>query len=381
MPVLRLLLRLLLPALLAAGHCSAAEDPAPEEQLTEINAAIDRIEEWLNSAANNRSDLERALRDATQAIDAATAEIASNETAIAEVEQQLETLTQRSAELEKARDEQQELVKRALRASYMSGQESYLKLLLNQEDPALSSRMLRYYSDFNDARLSQIQAFRATIDELASTSADIERASQELFDRQAELEIQLASLNENRTTRSALLEELDSDIASRSNELEQLTEDRARLEELVEQIADAIASIPPPEQLTPFSQARGSLPWPVEGARMNVFGAAYSDGNLHRQGIVLAADTGTPVRAIPPGRVVFSDWLRGSGLLVVVDHGEGYMSLYANNQTLIKRTGDWVNRNEALATAGTNGGLGSPGIYFEIRHDGQAQDPADWCQQ
>lgn len=380
MPLLRLLLVSLLPALLAASPCSAAEDPAPEEQLTQINTAIDQIEEWLNSAANNRSDLERALRDATQAIDAATAEIASNETAIATVEQQLETLAQRSAKLERERDEQQELVKRALRASYMSGQESYLKLLLNQDDPALSSRMLRYYSDFNDARLTQIREFRATLTELAATTASIESASEELFDRQAELEVQLAALNENRATRSALLEQLESDIASRSNELEQLTEDRARLEELIEQIADAIASIPPPEQLTPFSQARGNLPWPVEGTRLNVFGAAYSDGNLHRQGVVLAAEAGTPVRAIHPGRVVFSDWLRGSGLLIVVDHGEGYMSLYANNQTLIKRTGDWVNRNEALATAGTNGGLDRPGIYFEIRHDGQAQDPADWCQ-
>ena len=381
MTLLRLLLLLLLPALLAAGHCSAAEDPAPEEQLTEINTAIEQIEEWLNSAANNRTDLERALRDATQAIDTATAAIADNETAIALIEQELATLSQRSAQLEQSRDEQQDLVKRALRASYMSGQESYLKLLLNQEDPALSSRMLRYYSDFNAARLTQIHAFQATLAELAATAAGIESASQELFDRQEELEIQLASLNETRTTRSALLEELDSDIASRSNELEQLTEDRAHLEELIEQIAEAIASIPPPEQLTPFSQARGSLPWPVEGSRLNVFGAAYSDGNLHRQGIVLASDAGTPVRAIHPGRVVFSDWLRGSGLLVVVDHGEGYMSLYANNQTLIKRTGDWVNRNEALATAGTNGGLDSPGIYFEIRHDGQAQDPADWCQE
>ncbi|MDP1930592.1 MAG: peptidoglycan DD-metalloendopeptidase family protein [Gammaproteobacteria bacterium] len=376
---LRLLLVLLLPVLLASGHCNAAEEDIPEEQLSRINAAITEIEEWLNSAANNRSDLERALREATQAIDTATAAITQNEAAITTVEQELDVLTERSSELELARDAQEDMVKRALRASYMSGQESYLKLLLNQEDPALSSRMLRYYSDFNDARLAQIHAFRATLVELAETTAGIEAANQELLNHQAELERQLASLNENRATRSTLLAELDSDIALRSGELQQLTEDRERLEDLVEQIADAIANIPPPEQLTPFSQARGNLPWPVDGRRMNVFGAAYSDGNLHRQGIVLAADAGSPVRSIHPGRVVFSDWLRGSGLLVIVDHGEGYLSLYANNQTLIKRTGDWVNRNEALATAGTNGGLNSPGIYFEIRHNGQAQDPADWC--
>jgi septal ring factor EnvC (AmiA/AmiB activator) len=118
----------------------------------------------------------------------------------------------------------------------------------------------------------------------------------------------------------------------------------------------------------------------VEGDALNRFGATYSDGNLHRQGIVLSAEEGAPVRAVHPGRVVFSDWLRGSGLLVVVDHGEGYMSLYANNGSLIKRNGDWVNRGEALATAGSNGGMDGSGIYFEIRHNGQAEDPATWWQ-
>ena len=162
--------------------------------------------------------------------------------------------------------------------------------------------------------------------------------------------------------------------------LEQLTEDRARVEELIKQINDAIASIPPPEQLTPFSEARGRMPWPVNGRALNNFGESYSDGNLHRQGLVLAADAGSPVRAVHPGRVVFSDWLRGSGLLVVVDHGDGYLSLYANNQTLVKNTGDWVNRGEAVATAGDNGGLNQPGIYFEIRRHGEALDPAAWCE-
>lgn len=357
-----------------------ADDPAPEEQLTQVNAAISQIEDWLNSAANNRTSLETELRGTTQQIAATSAAIADNQTASAALEAELELLAERSAELEAAQAAQQELVKRAVRASYMSGRVSYLKLLLNQEDPSLSARMLRYYSDFNAERLSRIQAFRATLEALEVTATRIVEASQTLLSHQNELDAQVAALNDSRATRQSLLQELDSDIAARSGELEQLTEDRARVEELIKQINDAIARIPPPEQLTPFSEARGRLPWPVSGRALNSFGASYSDGNLHRQGVVLAADAGSPVRSVHPGRVVFSDWLRGSGLLVVVDHGDGYLSLYANNQTLVKNTGDWVNRGEALATAGENGGMDQPGLYFEIRRHGEALDPAIWCE-
>lgn len=358
----------------------AATDPAPEEQLTQVNAAISQIEDWLNSAANNRTSLETELRDTTQQIAETSAAIADHQTSITELEAELEQLEERSAELDAARAVQQDMVKRAVRASYMSGRESYLKLLLNQEDPSLSARMLRYYSDFNAERLSRIQAFRATLEELEVTTSSIAEASQALLSRQEELDAQVVTLNDSRAARQALLKQLDADIAARSGELEQLTEDRARVEELIKQINDAIASIPPPEQLTPFSEARGRMPWPVNGRALNNFGESYSDGNLHRQGIVLAADAGSPVRAVHPGRVVFSDWLRGSGLLVVVDHGDGYLSLYANNQTLVKNTGDWVNRGEALATASDNGGLDQPGIYFEIRRHSEALDPALWCE-
>jgi septal ring factor EnvC (AmiA/AmiB activator) len=251
---------------------------------------------------------------------------------------------------------------------------------LNQEDPTLSARMLSYYANFNAARLARIEAFRNTQLQLEASQQALSTASERLREQEQTFALQLESLQSDSELRLSLLQTLDAEIASRSGELDQLLADRTHLEELLEEIEDAIANIPPPEQLTPFAQARGRLPWPLTGSPMNRFGAAYSDGNLHRQGIILSAPAGTPVRAIHPGRIVFSDWLRGSGLLVVVDHGEGYLSLYANAQTLAKQKGDWVNRGEALATAGTNGGLDVPGIYFEIRHNGQAEDPALWCQ-
>lgn len=372
----------LLCALLALSvqHTSSAQEPAPEEQLAQLNTAIAAIESWLNSAANSRGALETQLRENTQKIDGIRTQVAENRAAIASLQSQLSTLNERSLLLTTDKAAQEELIKQAVRASYVSGQEPYLKLLLNQQDPARSARMLHYFERFNRERLARVQRFRETLNALQSTRAQIEAASVERDTRQGQLQAQLDSLDAEQAQRNTLLAALTDDIATRSGELQQLTEDRGRLEALLEKIQEAIANIPPPEQLTPFAQSRGKLPWPVEGTALNRFGAAYSDGNLHRQGIVMGAEVGSPVRAVHPGRVVFADWLRGSGLLVVIDHGEGYLSLYANNQSLTKRKGDWVNRGEALARAGENGGIGRPGIYFEIRHNGQAQDPAQWCE-
>jgi septal ring factor EnvC (AmiA/AmiB activator) len=365
---------------LLLSRSTDAQDPLPEEQLQALNVAIERIEDWLHTASSNRSELETELRRVNAQIETSTRASAESREAISELENRLLTLKRQVAELEAARAEQESLIRQALRSAYMSGQDSYIKLLLNQEDLSLSARMLTYYANFNAARLTRIEAFRSTLIQLETSQQELSTASEHLREQEQALALQLESLHNDNALRLSLLQELEADIASRSGELDQLLADRTHLEELLQQIEDAIASIPPPEQLTPFVEARGRLPWPLEGSPMNRFGATYSDGNLHRQGIILSAAAGTPVRAIHPGRIVFSDWLRGSGLLVVVDHGEGYLSLYANAQALVKQKGDWVNRGEALATAGSNGGMEAPGIYFEIRHNGQAEDPAVWCQ-
>lgn len=365
--------------LLFGTSLSGAQEAMPEEQLAQLNSAIAKIESWLDSASNSRSTLETELRASNKAIAATTSAIEDNRSAIAELAAQLLGLGAQRDALEEEKSAQTALIAQAMRASHKSGQEPYLKLLLNQQDPALGARMLHYYAAFNRSRLARIEAFQELLGDLENTEARIARDNAALQARQAELDTQRRSLEQESAKREDLLTALQVEIASRSGELQQLAEDRQRLEALVTQIEEAIANIPAPDQLTPFAQARGQLPWPVEGAALNRFGDTYSDGNLHRQGLVLGATLGAPVRAVHPGRVVFADWLRGSGLLVVVDHGNAYLSLYAHNQDLVKRKGDWVNRGEALATAGSDAGMGRPGIYFEIRHNGQAQDPAQWC--
>src|SRR5690606_2490999 len=247
---------------------------------------------WLDSAANNRSTLEQELRATTQQIDAIDAAITDNEEAVAALEMRLGELDRRRATLQEQRAEQEELVRLALRASYMTGRESYLKVLLNQEDPALTARMLHYYADFNAERIQRIAKFRDTATELDATVSELRSASLELTARQDELKSQALALGSERDRRSELLTELEASIASRSGELDQLQEDRQRLETLIEEINEAIASIPSPDQITPFAEARGRLPWPVQGQPLNRFGATYSDGNLHRQGVVLQTEEG-----------------------------------------------------------------------------------------
>ena len=167
-------------------------------------------------------------------------------------------------------------------------------------------------------------------------------------------------------------------MAARSNELNQLQQDQAELQALAEQINSALIDIPEAADLAPFAEARGRMPWPLTGAVRASFGQTYSSGQLRRQGLIIATEVGTAVRAIHPGRVVFADWLRGSGNLVIVDHGNSYLSLYAHNQQLTKQAGDWVNRGEALALSGNNAGDGEPGLYLEIRRNSQPLNPADW---
>ena len=356
-----------------------AEVEQPDVQLGEVNKAISAIESWINDAANNRSQLENDLRTVNVQIEALRQSIDSNQLAVLSSQTELDVLQKRSTELEQQKTAQQELVAQALRASYMIGRDSSLKLLLNQEDPGPGARMLRYYAAFNASRLTQLAAYQQTLNELSVTTAEIADTTSSLQERSAELEQQLVSLTRSRESRAKILLALEVELASRSNQLEQLVQDRQHLENLITEINRIVSDIPAPEELMPFAQAQGELPWPLAGSLLNSFGASYSEGNLQRQGIIISAAEGTAVRAIHPGRVVFADWLRGSGFLVVLDHGQGYMSLYAHNQGLLKQSGDWANRGEAIAAAGNNAGMDSPGIYFEIRHNGQAQNPVNWC--
>lgn len=369
-----------LASMLASAQ-TQGEQAAPEAQLATINSSISRIETWLSEARQQRSQEEAALDELNTRIDSLNDNIADNQREIDSLNSELSALDAREQSLLADSEAQRVIVARALRASYTSGQDSQLQLLLTQQDPATAQRMLVYFNAFNEERLQQIKRFQATLAQLGATRDDIAAARQTLELRNRDLSRQRQQLESGLEERRQLIASLNADMARRGTELEQLLEDRALLQELIEEINRIIVDIPSPEEAQPFANARGQLPWPLSGTLLASYGERYGGGNLQRQGIIIAAQPGSPVRAAHNGRVVFADWLRGSGNLVVVDHGNGYITLYAHLQDFNKNTGDWVNRGEALALSGADAGTGAPGLYFEIRQNSRTLNPAEWLEQ
>jgi len=246
--------------------------------------------------------------------------------------------------------------------------------------------MLHYHRLFTKAQLDSIASFQDTLDEVQTVNQQLESNAAGLEQEQLTLSNSQQNLNDSKIERELALNQLRADIASRSSQLEQLEIDQAQLQALIKQINRAVADIPAAMQRSPFDSQLGKLPMPVTGQIIDRFGTRYGEGDLRRQGITIAVSEGTPVQAIHPGRVVFSDWLRGTGLLVIVDHGQGYMSLYGANQALSKQAGDWVDTGDIVSTSGMANELtgnsgdsqASSGMYFEIRHHGEAQNPDQW---
>ncbi|MEX2335595.1 MAG: peptidoglycan DD-metalloendopeptidase family protein [Pseudohongiella sp.] len=367
----------LLLALTAAVFPVAAQQENTEAQLAAINDSIGQIETWLQEARNQRSSEEAALSEINQRIDAINGDIADNQRNIDGLDAELSTLSRQQETLLADSEAQREIVARAVRAGYLSGGDSQLQLLLMQQDPSTAQRMLVYFNAFNEDRLQQIRRFRQTLAELEHTRDRIDRAQTTLAESNAALTQQRQQLERSQQERSLLIASLNADMATRRNELEQLLGDRAHLQELIDEINRIIVDIPSPEDAMPFAGARGQLPWPVNGPLLAGFGERYG-GSLQRQGIIIGTETGSAVRAVHNGRVVFADWLRGSGNLIVVDHGNSFISLYAQVQAFTKNSGDWVNRGEALALSGSDAGNGSPGLYFEIRQNSRTLNPQDW---
>jgi len=372
---------------LQASAGRAAENSAKAEQeLVAVGDAINEIQTWLTSAKSTQSETQLALERADLQISTLSQSIATTKQALTETESEIASLSQQINALDSKKAAQSKILEQTIRAAYMAGNQSALELLLNQEELSTSTRMLYYHRLFTQAQLDSIASFQQTLDDIQKVNENLESKAADLEAEQLTLNDSLENLNESKQERELALRQLRSEIAARSSELEQLEIDQAQLQDLLEEINRAVADIPTAMQRSPFDSQLGKLPMPVAGRITNRFGSRYGEGDLTRQGITIAVSEGTPVQAIHPGRVVFSDWLRGTGLLVIIDHGEGYMSLYGANQALSKQAGDWVDAGDVVATSGVANELtgnrgdnrAQPGMYFEIRHHGEAQNPSRW---
>lgn len=277
---------------------------------------------------------------------------------------------------DKLKEQQQNLGKQ-IRAAYIMGRRDYLKILLNQEKPETVGRTLTYYDYFNRVRAQNIENIHAGLEHLQIIETQIELEKQAIDNLLEKEEQQKQQLEHSIQERAAILKQLVGSLHGQSKQIEQLEQDKLHLQELLVSLQDAFGDVLQTEGLLSFQRLKGSFHYPVSGKIVKHFGEPRS-GGLTWQGLLLAAKEGEKIQSIAAGRVVFSDWLRNFGQLLIIDHGGGYMSLYGHNRSLYKKTGEQVKSGEVIATAGNSGGRGRPALYFEIRRQGEALDPLAW---
>ncbi|MFT5562437.1 MAG: septal ring factor EnvC (AmiA/AmiB activator) [Candidatus Azotimanducaceae bacterium] len=378
---MKVILILLLFFFAAPLFAAEARDPAQvRQELDALEAEIQKFRGMLERTQGERTNLESSLEDNEKDINQILNRINSIQTDLKKGEDKLSSLSGKERELDQQKIAQQGQIALQIRAAYELGQQPYLKVLLNQEDPQKVERMLTYFSHITDARRAEITAYESTIIQLANLSQLIEEQNHTLLDQRVELRAQQDGLIEARKDKEQVLVLLNQEIKSTDNELEQRIADRQRLDDLLVRITTGITNLASQTDTRPFAQMQGDLYLPVAGRVTQSFGSRRADGKLRWNGLLIEASEGDPVHAVHYGRVVFSDWLRGFGLLMIVSHGDGYMSLYGHNQVLYRETGDWVAAGEMVASVGNTGGQTGFGLYFEIRSAGKPFDPQLWCQ-
>lgn len=374
---------LLLGALLLTGAAQAAgndQTAAQQTQLKQLRARIAGVQAKLDREVRERGQVQGQLRATEYRIAQLSAGLRRLDDSVARAHAQLASLQRQQQQQQQRLDQQQQALAVQLRAAYMQGQDSQLKLLLNAEDPAGIERLLAYYQYFNRARAQRIRVVRVQLAALADINAQVRQQLQQLTGLRTQRAAALAEVKQERSTRHQTLAALNASIHGRSQQLARLREDERSLQDLIANLQQTLSDIPADlEGHHRFASLRGRLPWPVDGKLIQDFGAPIAGGRLRAQGDLITAPMGTPVHAVAYGRVVFADWLPHFGLLVIVDHGDGYLSIYAHNQSVYVQVGDWVNMGETVATLGDSGGQNQPALYFEIRHRNVALSPRDWC--
>jgi septal ring factor EnvC (AmiA/AmiB activator) len=370
-------------ALLLSGtaHTAAAE---PDEQevrskLEQLQGDIKRVGEEISADSARRNSLQQELREAELKLGRLQNEMATNQRALVTSQEELAELQQQRGGLEQARDAQQARIALELKTAWQLGQQGQVKVLLNQESPHTVARAMAYYRYFFKARNDLVATYRETLGELQAVEQRIAGTLDQLAGQQAMLEEQQAQLVTAQASREKTVASLNDSIQSKAEQLKQMEQNRRELESLIAAIEKAVADLEVPDDYQPFKSARGKMPWPLAGRRTNNFGKPRNEGKMRWQGVTIPAKEGTRVNAIHHGRVVYADWLRGSGLLVIIDHGDGYMSLYAHNQSLLREVGEWVGAGTPISTVGNSGGQEQSALYFEIRHQGKPTNPAQWC--
>jgi septal ring factor EnvC (AmiA/AmiB activator) len=355
----------------------ASADEQQEQELDNLKRSISSLEKTLEDRGKERNSLQSELKKVELEASKINSNMRRLRSKINKLEDQLKDLSSQERDLQLGIRGQSAAIVEQIAAAYKLGNQEPLKLLLNQEDPQKIARVFKYYDYFLQARSEKIKRYKKDVGELEAVIADIKNQKQRLTQSRAELESDKAKLARQAKKRKKTLSNLQSSLRTDKKKLSKLNKERGKLEELLDAVKRAAAELPLPSNYESFVSRKGQLSWPLKGRVAHSFGSRRS-GELRWEGWLIGAKAGDEVKAVHQGRVVFSNYLRGFGLLVIVDHSDGFLTLYAHNQELLKDIGDWVQSNEILSRAGDTGGLDKPALYFEIRKNGNPADPKSW---
>lgn len=375
-----LLAAILLLALSIATPALADPDVSPR-QIRELKEQIAEIDDWLEDAEEERSGLEQQLVRTEQEISRLTRERRQFRQQLTEQRERLRALNLQETQLAATLNRQRESLKQQIRAAWMAGDTPAVKVLLNEVDPQDIARTMTYYEYLSEDTVRRLEAFNTSLQELRETQRQVATTQERLANLERDVAQRQDSLRDSKQRREQTLAQLRADITNRQGEREQLEADRVRLEQLLKEVEAAIANIPAPNESQPFASLRAKLPWPAPGNVLRNFGESLAQGRLRHNGLLIGTSSDDEVKAVHYGRVVFANWLRGFGLLTIIDHGDGYMSLYGHSSSLLTSPGDWVAAGQTIAIAGQTGGTDRPVVYFEIRHQGSPQNPRRWLSQ
>ena len=376
--------------LFALAAAAVSAQSAPKEELKELRGRIGELQKQLADSEESKAEAGDALRESERAVSETNRKLYQLAEQRRQVNAALTKLRSRARTVEADIAAEQATLSNLLYQQYVTGQSDAVKLVLNREDPNEIARQLHYLGYVSRARAELLASLRYNLANLEKLAEETRDKSAELRALQNEEASQKRRLENEKAERQHVYSRVSSEIAQSRKQLSTLKRDEERLTRLIERLAKEVARKKPGKRITnqalpsadsgsgPFRKLKGKLRLPVLGELMNRFGSQRKDSGLSWKGLFISAEPGREVKAIAGGRVVYADWLRGFGNLMIVDHGDGYMSLYGNNEALLKQVGDETRAGDTIAAIGNSGGNPDSGLYFELRYQGKPFDPLPW---
>ena len=382
--VINLLARVLITTVLAFSllvqPATASGKDQKEKDLKILQSKIAKLQRTIDVKEDSKSRYTSQLKKIENVVAKINRKIRDLKKKIRDKQSELKKLRKSRNNHQQQLSRENDILAKQVYIAFTLGRQEKVKLLFSQKNPAVLQRNLVYYQYFSNARAELITKVKRSIDKILEAEASIKKTSQDLEKNHQLLKTQKVQLDKDSAKRKAIISSLDKQLKKQGGRLTRLEDEAIQLQNLIRSIQDILIETPEPElERKPFSQLRGQLAWPAKGKIKKLFGRQKPLSDLSWQGIMIYAPAGNYVRAVSRGRIAFANWLRGFGNLIIIDHGNSYLSLYGHNESLFKSAGEWVESGDIISSIGSSGGQQNSGLYFEIRKKGKPQNPTKWC--